>query len=641
MMKKTPVIAASLLGMAALMAYAGPKDPILMTVGNRDVPVSEFEYLRNKNNSQQQQPQSLDEYVDLFVNYRLKVAAAEAAGLDTTATFLNEYTQFKNDLARPYLVDKSVEEALIEEAYNHQLENVTVSHIMLDGKQPGAEALADSLLQLLQNGTANYEDLARRYSVDRGSSMRGGLMGSVVPGRYPWAFEKASYDTPVGSISGIVDSGFGLHIIRVEKREPAKGEVSASHILRQTRNLSEEAAAAQKALIDSLYTVAKAGGDFADLARRFSEDPGSARNGGSLGFFSPGMMVQPFDSIAFALNDGELSEPFQTNFGWHIIYRTGHKGIPTLDEQRAGIKEAMQRDERSMEPQKAYIASYIAKHNGKVEMKNIEKLVKLVPAAGLDEATFNKICESKLKAYQLGKKSATLGEVLSQGALNLGDTPADVKKYAEDAAIAALDDAAMEEARAELAQENPEYRNLLNEYRDGILLYNLSSEKVWDRAANDKAGLEKFFKQHASNYKWETPKFKSIIIFANNDSTLNAALSYAETLADSDDAGFVEKMRSHFGRDVKVERVIAAKGENAITDYLAFGGAKPETKENQKWQVYAPFRGRIIEAPEEAADVRGLAVSDYQAELEKEWLDELHKTYKVEINQSVLDSLRK
>ncbi len=640
-MKKTPVIAASLLGMAALMAYAGPKDPILMTVGNRDVPVSEFEYLRNKNNSQQQQPQSLDEYVDLFVNYRLKVAAAEAAGLDTTATFLNEYTQFKNDLARPYLVDKSVEEALIEEAYNHQLENVTVSHIMLDGKQPGAEALADSLLQLLQNGTANYEDLARRYSVDRGSSMRGGLMGSVVPGRYPWAFEKASYDTPVGSISGIVDSGFGLHIIRVEKREPAKGEVSASHILRQTRNLSEEAAAAQKALIDSLYTVAKAGGDFADLARRFSEDPGSARNGGSLGFFSPGMMVQPFDSIAFALNDGELSEPFQTNFGWHIIYRTGHKGIPTLDEQRAGIKEAMQRDERSMEPQKAYIASYIAKHNGKVEMKNIEKLVKLVPAAGLDEATFNKICESKLKAYQLGKKSATLGEVLSQGALNLGDTPADVKKYAEDAAIAALDDAAMEEARAELAQENPEYRNLLNEYRDGILLYNLSSEKVWDRAANDKAGLEKFFKQHASNYKWETPKFKSIIIFANNDSTLNAALSYAETLADSDDAGFVEKMRSHFGRDVKVERVIAAKGENAITDYLAFGGAKPETKENQKWQVYAPFRGRIIEAPEEAADVRGLAVSDYQAELEKEWLDELHKTYKVEINQSVLDSLRK
>ncbi len=641
MMKKTPVIAASLLGMAALIAYAGPKDPILMTVGNRDVPVSEFEYLRNKNNSQQQQPQSLDEYVDLFVNYRLKVAAAEAAGLDTTATFLNEYTQFKNDLARPYLMDKNVEDALIQEAYNHMLENVTVSHIMLDSKQPGAEALADSLLQLLKSGSANYEELARQYSVDRGSSIRGGLMGPVVPGRYPWPFEKASYDTPVGSLSDVVNSGFGLHIIRVEKREPAKGEISASHILRQTRNLSPEDASKQKALIDSIYTVAKAGDDFADLARRFSEDPGSARNGGSLGFFGPGMMVQPFDSIAFALNDGDISEPFETNFGWHIIYRTGHKDTPSLDEQRGAIKEAMQRDERAMEPQKAYLASYIAKHNGKVDMKNIDKLVKLVPASGLDEATFNQLCSSKLKAYQLGKKSATLGEVLSQGALNIGDTPSDVKKYAEDAVIAALDNAAMEQARADLAEENSEYRNLLNEYRDGILLYNLSSEKVWDRAATDKAGLEEFFKKHASNYKWESPKFKSIIIFATNDSILNEALAYAEKLADSDDAGFVEKMRSHFGREIKVERVIAAKGENAITDYLAFGGPKPETRDNQKWQVYAPYRGRIIDAPEEAADVRGLAVSDYQAELEKEWLEELHKTYKVEINRSVLDSLRK
>ncbi len=627
--------------MAALMAFAAPKDPILMTIGNKDVPVSEFEYLRNKNNSQQQQPQSLDEYVGMFVDYKLKVAAAEAAGIDTTAKFVDEYRQFSNELAAPYLSDASVEEALIEEAYKHSLENVVVSHIMLDGSTPGAQALADSLLQELKSGHSKFEALAAHYSVDRGSNTRGGLMGSVIPGRFPWAFEKAAYDTPTGELSDVVNSGFGLHIIRVEKREPAKGEVEASHILRQTRGLDADAAARQKALIDSIYTVATSGEDFADLARRFSEDPGSARRGGALGYFQSGMMVQPFDSIAFAMADGEISKPFETSFGWHIIHRTGHKGVASLDDQRSTIKEAMKRDERSVMPQQAYIANYIASHGGKIEMKNLDKLVKSVPPTGLDEASLKALRASKLAAYQIGKRKATFGEVLTNASFNMGDSREQVKKYAEDAVIAALDDVALEEAREQLKAENAEYRNLLGEYRDGILLYELSNEKVWDRAAKDKAGLEEFFKKNASRYKWDAPKFKSIIIFATNDSTLNEAMAYAETLADKDDASFVEDMRKHFGREVKVERVIAAKGENAITDYLAFGALKPDVQANQRWKVYSPFRGRIIEAPEEASDVRGQAITDYQAELEKEWLEELHKTYNVKIDQKVLDSLRK
>ena len=466
-------------------------------------------------------------------------------------------------------------------------------------------ALADSLRQVILSGTDTFEDVARKYSIDRGSKARGGLMGTVVPMRFPWAFEKASYDTPVHGISDVVNSGVGYHIIRVESRQPAKGEVEASHILRLTRGKSADEATAQKATIDSLYLVVTApGADFADVAKRYSEDPGSAVRGGALGYFMPGMMVQPFDSIAFALEDGQISRPFKTSFGWHIINRTGHKAPASLDEMRDNIKGSIERDERSVLPRQAFVEDYIAKHKGSVDTRSIDRLVALVPAAGLDSASMAAIRGSKLVAYK------------------------------------PLETRALDQARKDLAADNSEYRNLVNEYRDGILLYEISNEKVWDRAAKDKAGLEAYFKSHADKYKWDAPKFKSIVIFAPDDSTLNVALAYADSLAVRDPAKFVEDMRHRFGRDVKVERVIAAKGENAITDYLAFGGEKPAVEANQRWKVYSAYKGRIIEAPEEAADVRGLAVTDYQAELEKEWLDALRREFKVEIDSKVLDTLR-
>lgn len=639
-MKKTPVIA-SLLGVASIVAIAAPKDPVLMTVNGTPVQLSEFEYLRNKNNSQQQQSQSLDEYVGMFVDYKLKVAAAESAGIDTTAKFRNEFEQFRGDLARPYLRDASVEEALVKEAYDHTLENVVVSHIMIDGSRPDARHFADSLRQVVLDGKTPFEQIARQYSVDRSSSQRGGLMGSVIPGRFPWAFEKAAYDTPVHELSDVVNSGFGLHIIRVESRQPSMGEVEASHILRLTRGKSNETIAAQQALIDSLYIeVTRPGADFADIAKRFSEDPGSAARGGALGFFPRGMMVQPFDSIAFAMNDGDISRPFRTDFGWHIIKRTGHKAVASLDEQRDKLKAAIERDERSAEPQKAFIASYIAAHKGAVDAKGLDKIAAMVPAQGLDSLSLAAIRSSKLTAYKLGKKKVSFAEILPSATFNLGDSPADVRRYALDAAQAAMEAEALAQAEADLATDNADYRNLLNEYRDGILLYEISNREVWDRAAQDKAGLEEYFRKNIDKYKWDAPKFKSIVIFAADSTKLNEALAYADSLSTANPAKFVEDMRARFGRDVKVERVIAAKGENAITDYLAFGGAKPAVEANQRWKEYSAYKGRIIDAPEEAADVRGLAVTDYQAELEKEWLDVLRKAYKVEINNKVLDTLR-
>lgn len=575
-MKKTLLTAALVLGSLAAL-FAKSADPVLMNVAGKDVPLSEFEYLYHKNNTQQAQPQSIDQYLDMFINYKLKVADAEAAGIDTTAAFRDEFYKFRNELAEPYLQDNSVMEALIDEAYNHMKEEVLVSHIMLNA---GQEALADSLRNVIVSGADTYENVARNYSIDAPSAQRGGLMGIVIPGRFPWPFEEAAYATAVGEVSAPVNSGFGLHLIRVEKRTPARGEVKASHILRLTRGANDSVAARQKELADSLYLVAKADpSKFAELAQEFSEDPGSAKRGGDLGWFGPGMMVAEFDSVSFALPVGAVSEPFQTQFGWHIIYKEDARGIGSLDDNRAAIEKQIKGSDRGKEPSRAFLRQATEKYRSQL------------PAGSFDDN----------------------GQLTAEGT-----------------------DAVLDLARQDLETTNEDYRNLVNEYRDGILLYEISNQNVWDRAAKDREGLEAYFQANKDKYKWDAPKFKAYVVFATSDSLLNEALEYAAALpADMAPTDLVKEVREHFGRDVKVERVIAAKGENAITDYLGFGEAKPEN-DKSRWKAYAAFRGRVISEPEEAADVRGAAVADYQETLEQQWVADLHKRYKVKVYDKVL-----
>lgn len=625
---------------ASLFAItAKTNDPVLMNVAGKDVRLSEFEYLYNKNNAQQVQPQTLDEYVDMFVNFKLKVAAAEAAGIDTTQSFLTEYTKFRNELSEPYLRDPQVADAQIAEAYDHMQYEVLVSHIMLP---LGSEAVADSLRQAILDGSASYEDVARRYSKDGYSAPRGGLMGKVVPGRYPWPFEQAAYALKdKGEISPVVNSGIGLHLIRLEDRTPAKGQVHASHILLMTRNVSDSVAERQKVLIDSLYAVVSApGADFADIARRFSQDPGSASKGGDLGWFGSGMMVEEFDSVAFALPDGAISKPFRTSFGWHIINRSESKGVGSLDDNRQAINAMIERDPyRSTEAQESYARQAVSRYKGKINEETIKRVADMARRTGgvMDSTLVAQFASSKLVAFTLNGQKTTLGE-LTAYIPSVTPTGADaIARVVRTAAVDLMTSKAVEMAREDLAASNPEYRNLINEYRDGILLFEISNRNVWDRASSDAAGLAKFFDEHRADYSWEAPKFKSYIFFASNDSILNAALAYAtdSIAADAAPADLTAMMRTRFGRDIKVERVIAAKGENAITDYLGFGEPRPADG-NSRWNSYAAFRGRVIAQPEDAADVRGAVVADYQAALEREWLDRLRAEYPVKIDRKVL-----
>ncbi len=228
-MNKT-LFSVALIAATFLSAAAKEEDPELMTVNGKSVPLSEFEYLYQKNNSQQLQPQSLDEYVDMFVTYKLKVADAEAAGLDTLESFKREFNGYRNELARPYLHDTETEERLINESYSHMQEEVDVSHIMLSLGMNPEEVRAqkdrlDSIRTEILAGNASFEDMALQFSIDRAAKRNQGHMGFITANQYPYTFETAAYQTAPGEISPVIETPFGYHIVKVNGKRPARGQV--------------------------------------------------------------------------------------------------------------------------------------------------------------------------------------------------------------------------------------------------------------------------------------------------------------------------------------------------------------------------------------------------------------------------------
>lgn len=645
-MKKL-LVSAGAIALAAF-AYAATnadKDPVLMTVNGKKIHKSEFEYLYHKNNRQQQQPQAIDEYLKMFIDYKLKVADAEAAKLDTTKQFIDEFKSSCAELAQPYMVDSIVLNELIDEAYKHECENLNVSHIMVNLAQSPAEndsirAKLEGIRQDILSGKADWNDMAKKYSIDRATRDNGGYMGWIVSGAYPWAFEKVAYETEKGQISKIADSGFGFHIIRVNDRRPAPGEVKASHILVLTLNKTPEEQAQAKVKIDSLYKELLAGADFAEMAKKHSEDPGSGGRGGELGWFGPGRMVAPFDSASFAIKDGELSTPFKTSYGWHIVKREDSRPVASMAEMRQDLINRIGNDERSSIPYESRMEQLIVQHHGVVLDEGIDEVMKIARKAGRVDTTVIKLIEaSDVKVAQVGNKKFPMSMVSVPTITT--DNMDDVRNVLWHSAMSLVRVQAVEAERERMIDETPGYRNLVNEYRDGILLFEISNRNVWDKAGNDKEGLDNYFAAHRSDYTWKAPKFKGYIVFAKNDSTMQLAKSYCDKMeANFNHETFVEQVKERFGKDVRVERVIAAKGENPITDYLAFGGTKPNDPKKIRWNDYFAFRGKIIDQPEEVADVRGAVVTDYQNYLEKQWLENLHKRYKVKVDKKVLKTVK-
>ena len=325
-MKKTliPLFFAAV-SMAANM-QAKDNDPVVITVNGQKVLRSEFEYFYNKNNDQDvAEEKTFDEYVDLFVNYKLKVQEALSRGIDTTQAYINELAGYRKQLAEPYLYNDSWKETAVQDILNNRAYEVHAAHILISLKEDAtpqevaaAQAKLDSI-QMQLNAGAPFDSLARVASQDPSAVQNGGDLGyfSVLQMVYP--FEEAAFNTPVGKVSQC-RSKFGLHLLKVIDKRESKGEVLVAHIMKMfPRGMAKQQAMQQsKAFIDSVYSRIEAGEDLAALAAKCSDDQYTAKNGGAYPWLnSSARFPQEWLDVAFGLKKGEVSRPFATDFGWH------------------------------------------------------------------------------------------------------------------------------------------------------------------------------------------------------------------------------------------------------------------------------------------------------------------------------------
>ncbi len=620
---------------------AKDKDPVLMEVGGDKVTLSEFEYLYHKNSQQQIEKEPLDKYVDRFVVYKLKVADAKAAGIDTTKSFVKEYTMYRNELARPYLIDSTAIDRLALETYERMKREVDVAHIMLPTgdwaiREKSRQKL-DSLKQCIENGQ-DFAELAKAYSIDRSARVNGGDMGYLTVGRTPYSFEHAAFTTPVGQMT-IVQTDYGMHLIKVLDNRPSQGEVCVEHILKMfPRNANDSIMNVLTAEMDSIYDlVVNNGGNFEEIAKIESDDRGSAQSGGLLPWFGAGRMVPEFEKVAFELKKGEISKPFKSRYGIHIVKKLDNRSIGSFEDNLDNIMGMIKMDERAAIPQKERIAQLKKEYGLKENSKFLELVGAEVEKYGgvYDSVLIERLQKIDCEAFSFADKKVNSKEVTAMLNHSVKLNPDAIVKYVENLMHSKEDKMIVAYELENLPVKYPDYRNLLNEYYDGMLLFEISNRNVWDKANKDREGLEAYFQAHKDNYKWSEPRFKGYLIYASNDSVLNAVENAIDTLGS--DTLFVS-LRKQFKGNIRIEYQLAKKGENAVVDEIAFGGKKAENP--GRFPVYFAYDYKVIEQPEEAIDVKGLVTSDYQSQLEEQWVAQLRNKYKVKINKKVLKQVQ-
>ena len=514
---------------ACKVADNKPQEASIETLGNVSVPVSQFKYVYNKNNGNDPDAyseKSLKEYLDLYTNFKLKVIEAQSMGLDTAQSFIKELEGYKKQLAQPYLTEKSVTEGLIKEAYQRMGEEINAAHILIS-VAPDADP-ADSLnayqkitdLRAKAVAGENFEALAVEYSQDPSAKTNKGNLGFFTALQMVYPFEDAAYKTAIGTVSPICRTKFGYHILKVKDRRPSRGEVKVSHIMvRAAEGVSADDSLAAKQKIDEIYAKAKKGDNWDELCAQFSDDLGTKNKGGVLPLFGTNAMIPSFEDAAFSLKTpGDFSTPVRTPYGWHIIKLIERKNLPEFKELESSIKAKVSKDSRS-DLNKSVLIARLKKENAFAENSASMKIAFAKADTNLVKGKFDYKKEDKdltLPLFSIKSKNTTVGEFLQfvkdrqRPRPNFSPSHYINLLYKEFADLAIL---TYEENNLEV--KYPDYKNLVSEYREGILLFQLMDTKVWSKAIQDTVGLQKFFAANQNNYKWNKRLDATIYSCAN------------------------------------------------------------------------------------------------------------------------------
>ena len=608
------------------LTISAENNPVLMTINGEDVRLSEFEYMYHKNNKQQLEKESLDKYVDRFVVYKLKVAEAKAEGLDTLASFVTEYNGYKRELMRPYLENNTHALPYAKEAYERMKKNMEIQHITM---YPGAEnkVKMDSIYNCLKNGE-DFETLAAKYSIAKAATI------NLSVGQAPYPVENAAYTTPIGEFSNVVESQNGLHIVKVLGEHATKGTYQIAYILKSyPHNSDENVKDSINAKADSIYNALQSGADFAKLAKLESDDKRTGNAGGELGWYGIDQLIPVFNDAMLNTPVGAVAEPVKNDYGIFIIKVLAHKPLASYAELEKQLLSQVNRDERAQIIESKKINTLKQEYNYQLH-SNFERDVKSMLAKNGYDSTFVADFEKSnmnVFTYKGGtvKASALMKHLSKRLVLDAERGYGYINNAIESVAKKTL----FTYEKEDLVNKYPEYANLLTEYRDGILMFEINNRNVWEKATKDQEGLEKYFTKNRKKYStWTSPKFKGLIVYSVNDSVENAVKEYAKTLGGDTLATSLHKK---FRKKIRIEKHLTSKEDNnAVVNELVFNGEK--APRDPKYPTFFMLEGKVINQPEEAADVKGVVTADYQQQLEKEWVKKLKSKHKVKINKNVL-----
>lgn len=631
------------------------KKEVLFTVDNKPYYTDEFIRVYNKNLDlvKDDSQKDLDNYLDLFIGYKLKVNKANKLGLQDGKKYQGELKTYRTQLSKNYITDTKVTKALIDEAYQRSQKEISASHILflVDENALPADTLKayNKAIDVRKKALAgeDFGKLAAQYSEDPSAKENNGDLGYFSVFRMVYPFETGAFKTPKGQISMPVRTRYGYHVIKVNDIRNNRGDITVAHIMimKPKKENAEETAKA-KSTINEIYQKLKQGEDFAALAKQFSQDKSNASNGGQLNRFSSGELSSTeFEDHAFALQKpGEISEPFESQFGWHIVKLVEKHPVKTLEEVQPDFENRIRRDDRSKLITESLTQKLKKKYTVKRDVAGFDFAVKAINDS-IYSGTWSlpaNIDAYKAKTVLIINKDkkvdakSFLEYVNTQQRANLTAKPVSrlasvlFDKFTEDQLNVYYND--------NLEKEFPEFAIVMEEYRDGLLLFDLMEKEIWEKAKNDTIGLQKFYDTNKANYQWKA-RVDADVFSSTDEKMVKQAKDY---LAQGKDAAFIK------------EKLNVDKKVNIIEKSGTFEQESDALPKQASWKIgisdiikegnyyYVVKTNKLLPAgPKTLEEAKGRVINDYQQYLESTWVSDLKKEFTIQVNQDTFEKVKK
>ncbi len=631
------------------LAQNNTKD-ILFTIDDKPYTSEEFVrvYKKNLDLVKDESQRNIDQYLDLFVAYKLKVNKAYKLGLHENTKYKSELQSYRSQLAKGYLGDKKVTNELIEEAYSRFKKEVKASHILITLDQyalPADTLKAYNELKALKERAEKGEDfgvLAEQYSKDPSAKTNKGKLGYFSAFKMVYPFENAAFTTPSGKVSMPFRTRFGYHIIKVDDVRDNRGSISLEHIM-LFKKVSDTAKVDPKNKINDIYKKIQQGENFESLAKIYSEDKGSAAQGGKLDTFNSGEIgSEIFEDKAFALkNANDISEPFESEFGFHIIKLLQKFPVKTLKEMHKEIEQKVQRDDRSMVIKKSQTDILRTKYKIVDNNKSYVKVVK-----GIDDSFYDGKWEMKATdnnkdvLFTLDNNKNTSKDFLTY-------LQAQQKNKVNIKPISALVDFYYKKYKDEqlnmyynqnLEKEFPEFEIVMNEYKEGILLFDLMEKEIWNKAKTDTIGLAKFYDLNKEKYKWQD-RFDVQIASSTDKKVIENVRKML--LKNKDIVQVKEKINTGGKVNVMIESGVYERDSEKLPKNYQFTKGISEIIQQGNYYYVITGNNFMPSAPKLLKENKGKTISDYQQSLESNWVSDLKKEFKVTINTAAFENIKK